>query len=85
MGRQIAEQLVHVEQGAQAGRAALCVEPGHDLFQQQGDKELPLSFLQMSDVKDANLGFPAGPTSKLSTSRACQRSSQQRREQPSAR
>ena len=48
-GRQVAGDLVHVDDRAQARRACLLAHPAEDLIQQQRDEEHPLGVAEMRD------------------------------------
>ncbi len=53
-GREVPEDLVNVEQGAQAGGAALAAHPGHQRFQHQGHDEHALGVVEVRGVEDGD-------------------------------
>ena len=57
--RKVAEDLVHVDDGAQARGARLGAHPRHHLVQQQGHEEHPLRIAQVGDREhgDSRLAF----------------------------
>ena len=59
-GRQVAEDLVHVEERAQAGGAPLRPHPSHHLVQQQRDEEHPLGVGQVRDRQDRDARLAVG-------------------------
>ena len=54
--REVAEDLVHVEQRAQAGGPRLGPHPGEDLVQQLGDEEHALGIPEVADAEDGGPG-----------------------------
>ena len=59
-GRQVAGDLVHVQQGAQVGRAALTAHPGDQLGQHQRRDELALLVAELRGRDDRGAGLAVG-------------------------
>ena len=57
-GWEVAEDLVHVEHGAQARRPRLGPDPGQNLVQQDRDEEHPLAVREVGDRQDRHARLP---------------------------
>ena len=59
-GREEAEDLIHVEHGPQAARAALRAHPAGDRVQQHRHEEHPLPIVKVRDREDRHARLPCG-------------------------
>ena len=83
--RKVAEDLVHVEDRAQARRAGLPAHPGHDLVEQQRHEEHALGVAEVRDREDRDARLPFRRVEQRSPDRAARPPSiarSRRREQP---
>ena len=64
-GREITKNLIHVHQGAQAGRARLRAHPTEHLVEQQGDEKHTLCVAQVGNGEDRDAGFAFGRVNNL--------------------
>jgi hypothetical protein len=58
--REVAENLIHIENSPQARGAGLAADPPQRLVQKQGHKEHALGIVQMGDGKNGDAGFARG-------------------------
>jgi hypothetical protein len=62
--REVAEDLVHVEQRPETGRAGLRPDPAEHLVQEERDEEHPLGVRQVGDRDDRRPGLAGGGVEK---------------------
>ena len=60
VGWEVAEDFVHVEDGAQGGGSGLAAGPGEDFVEQDGHEEHALGVLQVGDGEDGDAGAAVG-------------------------
>jgi hypothetical protein len=79
MGRKIAENLVHIEHGSQAGRARLATHPRQNFVEQQRDEEHALRIRKVRNRNDRHAWLALGraqqtsDVERLATRPACRR------------
>jgi hypothetical protein len=56
-GREVAEDLVHIDEGAEAGGAGLGAHPTDDLIEEQGDEEHAFGVGEMGDGENGDAGL----------------------------
>ncbi len=56
-GREVAEDLVHIKEGAKAGRPGLGSHPAEKLVEEDGHKEHPLGVGEVGDREDGQAGL----------------------------
>jgi hypothetical protein len=69
-GREKTEDLIHVQQRAETGRAGLGAHPGDNLVEQHRHEEHSLGIGQVGDVED---GVPGAPIRRVQEARDIQR------------